>query len=378
MGHLRRSWFWIGPTALLCGVFSNRTDAQPPAPTAADVSKLANAAQKQARDARDRAEAMAKDFATPLATASAAAKADAESARQAAKAAADSAVATADAAVALANGLKTPPDPTALGDAFSAANSAAAAAERAEAAEAWARGAHEDAQAQVATAADAKKLVKQADDHRKEARAHEGRAADWDKKVDAPKDLLALRALFLSREADIYRNVAAGLARRVAAPQLPAEGQFFKIKDADPAKAPQSLGLTYLLSPRLLGFHVVGGAPEGSFKLTLVPKDRANPPPRITLRFTFTHEKSGTLTIPRNSRIRPLLDANGEFSLSDDDKKVLAHDFIRVLDEIDPTFWAGKAIEPHEVAVTIVHDDGFTIDTLVGWLKFDPKLINVR
>jgi hypothetical protein len=389
MRHLTRSWFWTGSTVLLCLVCCNRTKARAegpdklgaapapsPAPEADDPLKRATDARTRAQAARDRAEAMAKDFAAPLATAPAAVKADAEGARQAAKAAGDSAVAAADVAISLAKSLKSPPDAAALVYALSVAYAALTATERAEAAEAWARSAHEDARAQVDS--DAAGLAKQADGHRKDAQGHETQAADCDKKGGEPKDVLALRTAALAREAEIYRNLAASFARRVVAPPLPAEGQFFKIKDADPAKAPQSLGLTYLLSPRQLGFHLVDGAPEGSLKLTIVPKDRSNPPPRITLTFTFKHEQSGTLTIPRTERIRPLLDANGQYSLTDDHRKILAHDFIRVLDEIDQTFSAGNAIKPHDVTVTIIHDDGFTIDTLAGWLRFDPKLTNAR
>lgn len=369
---------WIAPTLLLCAdvCVPRAVHGQEPAPTLAILQKQATDAQARAKSAHDAADELVKDFATPLAGSSESARSDAAGTRLAAIATANAALAIANEVSEVAKTLPKDPKPADLTELVSTVSSAQAAAERAAAAENWARGAHEGAQSAVGS--DRAALVKQANKRIAAAQTHEKDAAEYDKKVGTPKDPHAQTAAALKRDAENYRNLAATFARRLIPSPQPADGGSFTIKGANAATAPQALGLTYHQRRRQMGFYVVDGEPKSNFKLTLVPKSLGNPPARITLTFTFSHGHSGTLTIPRNDSVRLLLDANGEYSLSDDDRKVVAHDFIKVMDELDGSFTSDNTIKSHDVTITIAHDDGFTIDTFSGWVTFQPELVNAR
>ena len=362
------------------------------AQTPRDALNLAKSALAQATAARDRARATAREFATPLASATTAVKADAESARQAAESASEFAIDAANDAVALANqrlALASLPivggSPSALADTLSAAHTALAAAERADSSVEAARTAYYNAQAQLArdpaVAALAVASAKQAEAHLFQALLHDAQAADQEKRVADLRGnpaALTAQALAANRRAETRRALAALVSARIEAaklPPLPAAGAHFSVKDVVKNKAPVVLGLTYNPRRRLGEFDVVNGTPDSAFKLTIVPNSLPGAPPRITLNLTFRHEKSGDLSIPRRPRLRLLLD-KGEYSLSDSDKKTIAHDFVVVMNETDRTLSAANPIGIKDVTLTIHADDGTVLDTIAGSVRIYPALVN--
>ena len=142
-------------------------------------------------------------------------------------------------------------------------------------------------------------------------------------------------------------------------------------------RAPVVLPVTYNPGHEWDRSPVANGQPGDKFALTIVPTVPAGAPERISLTFTFRHKKSGDLTIPRTNLIRPLLDANHEYTLADADKKRLAHDFVRALGEIDPTLSASDPIGEKDLTVTIQDDHG-KVETLTGWVKISASLVNER
>ncbi len=164
-----------------------------------------------------------------------------------------------------------------------------------------------------------------------------------------------------------------------AVPAALAAGTFFKVDSTTPVK----LKVTYNLKrkPGDFDFDFENGKPDGSAKLVLVPTG-AFRPLRVRISLTFTDGSNGLFTIPRTPPLRFALD-QGKYACSDADMKRIAHDFVRIINEVDRNFASPNhppdpVIPITNVTILIEDDNGGQVDQLQGWLQITPQLVNVR
>ncbi len=386
----RSTWirFVILP-ACLAGMIPSRASAQHP--NAADALNMATAALNQATGARGLAQPTVPPFAVPLNNARAEHRASADAARVAALGAGDHAIAAAQLAVAAANAINQPapapaPTPGQLAATLGVIYAARAAAERADAAVQAARGAYQDALfAAVRNPADARIAVASralAEAHHREALLNDVQVAAQNQRVadlGAAPSASYDRAMAENQQAEAARALTAFFAQQVPAAAMhpaPPAGAVFLLQGINGNLPPFDANINYNLRREPVEFQVVNGSSTGAAIPNIVPVNRANPPARITVEFAFTHQRSGTLTIPRRTRIRLLLN-NGSYAFSDDDKRTIARDFIATMNEVDRTFSAANPIDAKDVTITVTPDNNAS-STITGSLRFVPGLTNTR